>query len=429
MNMRIGYIIPEFPGQTHIFFWREINALREMGVEVEVVSTRKPPANLICHAWSEQAITEAIYLMPMGPIALFSVLWTLVKTGPRRVTRCIAIAIGDRQATWAGRTRALALLPFAGRLASIVRRRGYQHLHAHSCANAVMLALFVKVLCDVPYSMTLHGPLTIYKSHQRAKWQHARFAITVTNRLKREVLDLLPQLKQEKIDIAPMGVDLNVFQRDKPYVAPVADEPWRIVSCGRLHRAKGHQDLIEALGLLRDRGVKATLTVLGEGPAHQMLEERIRDLKLEQQAKLRGAVSEAEVRDALAESHLFALASHDEAIGVATMEAMAMGLPVVVTDVGGVRELVHDGIDGLLVAPKSPNRIAQAIEKIVANPECAKIMGMAGARRVKQHFGSDRSARIIWEHLGCAGTNTAEDADRTPSVDTPLPALPAGGQA
>jgi glycosyltransferase involved in cell wall biosynthesis len=174
-------------------------------------------------------------------------------------------------------------------------------------------------------------------------------------------------------------------------------EPYQIVSCGRLFRGKGHQDLISAIGQLRANGVLAKLTIFGEGPHRGELEQLIQSLKLTKMVRLAGAVSEEQIREFYEISHLFSLASssHIEAIPVAIMEAMSMQLPVVATHSGGVAELVRDGIDGILVQPYQPEKLATAIQSILQNPHLALRMGKSGSERIVKDFRSQRSAEII----------------------------------
>jgi glycosyltransferase involved in cell wall biosynthesis len=141
-----------------------------------------------------------------------------------------------------------------------------------------------------------------------------------------------------------------------------------------------------------------------------MLESLIGELGLYGCVTLHGAVGEEVVRARLESSSMFVLGSHDEAIGVATMEAMAMSLPVVVTRVGGVPELVRDEIDGLLVEPSNPAALAVAVQRIVNDPVLATRMGDSGCARVRERFGSQVSARAIADRLArpvSAGTGSA----------------------
>ncbi len=265
-----------------------------------------------------------------------------------------------------------------------------------------MVALLARDLGGAPYSLTLHSPISMYGPAQSSKWGNAKFGIVVTERLRREVLKVAPEIF-DRVDVAPMGVDLSVFHRNTPFIPPQFGEPVRLVSCGRLHVKKGHQDVIRAVGELGKRGINAQLTVLGEGPARPMLEALIQELGLRDHVILVGAVAEEDVRDSLATSHIFILGSHDEAIGVATMEAMAMALPVVVTDVGGVSELVRNEVDGIMTPANQPDSIASAVEWLIGNPARAQTMGASGQSRVRELFASDRSARVIARRLGAQG--------------------------
>jgi colanic acid/amylovoran biosynthesis glycosyltransferase len=98
-------------------------------------------------------------------------------------------------------------------------------------------------------------------------------------------------------------------------------------------------------------------------------------------------------------AHVFALASHEEALGVATMEAMAMSVPVVVTRVGGVPELVTDGVEGLLVPPRDPAALAAAVAHVLRDADLAERMGRAGRTKVEKAFHSRLSAERLASHL------------------------------
>ena len=141
------------------------------------------------------------------------------------------------------------------------------------------------------------------------------------------------------------------------------------------------------------------LRILGEGPAREMLEHEIERRGLGDRVTLLGAVAEEVVREELEQAHVFALGSHDEAIGVATMEGMAMGLPVVVTDVGGVSELVDDGVSGLLVPRLDPEAQANAIERLIGDPGLCREMAARGRRVVEERFDSRIGARLLFERI------------------------------
>lgn len=398
--MRIGYLVPEFPGQTHAFFWRELAELRAMGIEADIVSTRRPPTAIVCHEWSAQAQARTTYLFPPAITTIARAAATLIASGPRGWSRSLDAVLSG--AGLKHRLRLAGLCFMGAALASLARSSGWSHIHIHSAADAATMGMFASILSGIPYSLTLHGYIVGYGPGQDAKWSNASFGIVVASHLRHDVAREAPGFPPERLDVAPMGVDVARFQRSSPYQPHVQGEPLRIISCGRLDPNKGHADLIAAVADLRARGHPATLTILGEGPARAELETLISARSLGEHVKLPGATSEQGVISLLESSHLFALASHDEAIGVATMEAMSMGLPVIATRVGGVPDLVRDGVDGLLVPPRDPCAIAGAVESLTSGPLRAAAMGRSGAARIRESFSSRVSAAALARRLNHA---------------------------
>ncbi len=401
---RIGYLIPEFPGQTHIFFWREMNALRARGVEPELVSTRPPPRGIISHSWAQEAMARTAYLAPPGPLGLAEAAAEVARALPTGWARCLASIARAEGLDAKGRAQLLAFAVMGARLASLARRRGWKHVHVHSCANAAHVALFAHLLSGLSYSLTLHGPLEHYGPNQREKWRYSRFALVITQKLLQQVHTELAGRLPPAVEIAPMGVELHRFVRASPYTPWTGEGPLRLFTCGRLNPCKGHADLIEAVGLLRERGIDARLEIAGEDEAggatyHRELDALIARKGLGDVVKLLGAVSEERVRAGLESAHVFSLASLEEPLGVAIMEAMAMRLPVVVTGAGGVPELVDDGVDGLLVPPEAPTVLADKLEAVARDAARAERLGEAGRGKVERAFSSERSAELLAQLL------------------------------
>ena len=149
----------------------------------------------------------------------------------------------------------MAALALVGRqLADLAKARKWDHVHVHSCGDSALIATFAHEISGLDYSLTLHGPIVHYRKGQNVKWGRAKFGITVTNRLRHEVLSTVSTIDDSKIDVASMGVDVEAFMRSGAYEPPSADGRTRIVTCGRLHEHKGHQDLIAAVDLLARRG-------------------------------------------------------------------------------------------------------------------------------------------------------------------------------
>jgi colanic acid/amylovoran biosynthesis glycosyltransferase len=201
-----------------------------------------------------------------------------------------------------------------------------------------------------------------------------------------------------------MGVNLAVFQRKNRYRPWAGQGPARLVSCGRLNRIKGHQELVEAVRLLRKKGMDVQLHICGEDERggdgfHQQLQAQIDAVGMGAAVRLLGAVSEQRVRDEIESAHLFTLASHHEPLGVAIMEAMAMGLPVITTNAGGVPELVDHAQNGLLVNPKDPAAMAEAVELVLRDSALAERLASAARAKIEQSFHSSLSAQAIARYV------------------------------
>jgi glycosyltransferase involved in cell wall biosynthesis len=132
------------------------------------------------------------------------------------------------------------------------------------------------------------------------------------------------------------------------------------------------------------------------------LDALVEELHLTQSVEFLGSVSEERHRRALNEAHVFVLASLDEGVSVAAMEAMAMQTPSVVTDVGGMRELVDPGRDALMVPAKDPAALTQAILRILRDSGMALRLSEASRQKVAQRFHHRRSAEALAECLGQA---------------------------
>jgi colanic acid/amylovoran biosynthesis glycosyltransferase len=421
--MKIGVLIPEFPGQTHAFFWRELSALRDLGLEPDVVSTRPPPPGIVSHSWAREAIDKTTYLAPPRLHQLGEAGAEIVRSFPVGVLRAMASLFSAQGLATLGRVRLTGLAVMGAALAGLARERKWRHVHVHSCADAAHVAMFANRLCRLPYSLTLHGPLEDYGPNQRDKWRHAQFAVVITHKLLREVQDELSTSLPPVVEVAPMGVDVRRFIRSTPYTAWDLKGPLRIFSCGRLNVCKGHGDLARAVCILRARGIDARLEIAGEDELggtgfHRTLAGQIADAKLADAVTLLGAVSEERVRQGLERAHVFSLASLAEPLGVAIMEAMALGVPVVVTSAGGVPELVRDGDDGLLVPPAEPESLAAALERVARDAALARRLARSGRERVVAEFDSSRSAQVLARHVAKRVSPPAQRAGESNAART-----------
>lgn len=396
---RVGILIPEFPGQTHSFFWRELACMEMLGVEGVLISTRRPPPGLVCHEWTSQAVARTHYLMPPEKEMLVPTLRALF-AGPSELSACAHSILHAEGMTPQAKARLTALAVAGAELKAFAKAENIAHVHVHSAADAAHVALLSKLLGGPSYSLTLHGPLADYGPNQREKWRHAAFGVVITKTLRRELEQALGDALPKRLSVAPMGVSVHDYVRTRPYEAWDGTGPLRIFSCGRLNPVKGHDDLARAVLHLRNQGIDAHLRIAGEDDKggsgyRKQLTGIIADLGLSGRVTLLGALSQDQVRAELSEAHVFALASHHEPLGVAIMEAMALSVPVVVTSAGGVKELVENGVDGVLVEPGAPLQLAEELRRVASSAELSRQLAARARAKIEREFDSSISARVI----------------------------------
>jgi glycosyltransferase involved in cell wall biosynthesis len=190
-----------------------------------------------------------------------------------------------------------------------------------------------------------------------------------------------------QIDLVPNGVELDAFP-----AAPIADGgPLRLICVARLIERKGQHHLIAALRLLADAGHDVRLELVGEGDARRQNEELARQLGVAERVSFAGYVPREQIAARYAAAHAFVLPSYNEGMSVATLEALAAGLPAVITRTGGAEELVADGVTGHIVEWGDVGALAGRLAALANDRAAARRMG-ALARQRASGFTWERAA-------------------------------------
>jgi glycosyltransferase involved in cell wall biosynthesis len=185
--------------------------------------------------------------------------------------------------------------------------------------------------------------------------------------------------------VTPPAVQAQPFSRE--------GKPVKIVAAGRLHSKKGFDVLIRAVGKLRSWGFDVTCEIAGDGDERDDLEALIQELDLDPCVKLVGW--QDDVAGFLATGDLFAFPSHQEGFPLTLLEAMAVGLPVVATEIDGPVEILKEGINGRLVPDDDIDRLGEALGELIGDRETAKRLGAAGRELVLAEYGPDELARRL----------------------------------
>lgn len=159
-----------------------------------------------------------------------------------------------------------------------------------------------------------------------------------------------------------------------------------IITVGRMERPKGYEDMILAFKLLREKGLKSVLLMVGSGTLYDSIQSQVEALDLEQSVILAG--ERHDIPRLLASSDIFASSSHREGLPLSVLEAMMAGLPVVATAVGDIPNVVTEET-GLIVPPHEPHRLAAALEDLLQNPSRRRAMGKAARHRALEEYSVD----------------------------------------
>ncbi len=377
MRGRIGYLVPEFPGQTHAFFWREATALEDAGFAVRFLTTRRPPGPPLPHAFAAAAAARTASLHPPGAAAIA----TLAQ--PAALAGALRQAARLRETPWRDRLRFPGLVLAAAALKARTAAEGVRHVHVHSFANAAHVAALARAMGGPTFSLTLHGDPAVYGVDHAAKLHGAAFATAVTRPLVAAVQAIAPGLPVHRVT---MGVDTEHFT---PGPARPPGGPLRLVTVARLNPTKGHAVALAALAQAVAAGVDAVWDIAGDGPARDGIAAAIAEAGLSGRVRMLGTLGEDAVLDLLRRSDVFVLPSFGlgEAAPVAVMEAMATGLAVIATRIGGTPDMIDDGTDGILVPQQDPAAIAGAIARLAAEPGLRAALGAAARRRALADFG------------------------------------------
>lgn len=347
---RVAYVVNVFPKVSETFIANELAEVRRRGIEVRILSRREPEESV-----RHPVVTEAGL---------------------------------DRRTVYGEES-------FRGEL----RRFRPDLIHAHFATRATATARELSRELSIPYTFTAHR----YDIYDRPPQDFAERAaaasgVVTVSRANAEYMARHFGIPRGRIRIIPCGIDLARFCSD--HAERPAGPPW-IVCVARLHPVKNLGVLLRACAELRARGVDFRCAVLGDGRERAALQAQIKGLGLGRMVTLRGACTQDTVRRWLRHARVAVLTSHSEGMPVSLMEAMACGVPTVAPTVGGIPEMIIDGVTGHLTRPDDACSTADALESALANPVLAEQMGRAARARAVGLFSLQAqvdSLLEVWEH-------------------------------
>lgn len=268
------------------------------------------------------------------------------------------------------------------RMALLLRRVRPDIVHAHMFDASLYGALAIGISGVGTLVTTEHGQGNWKRPiHHRAERVISRVAasrVAVSADIAREMV-AAGDVPGRKMRVIENGVPVGSFKARQPRAAPL-----RMITVGRLETPKDYPTMLQALRILADREVDFFFHFVGDGTEAPSLKGRAAQLGLNGRAVFEGY--RADAAQLMETFDIFALSSVSEGLPVAMLEAMSAGLPVVATKVGGIPDTVREGVEGLLVPPSDPQRLADALETLCRNAPLRMKLGGSARKTVESRY-------------------------------------------
>jgi glycosyltransferase involved in cell wall biosynthesis len=379
-----------------IFVLREVLALRALGFCIETASINppdRPPEELTPQERDEAARTYCMKCHGVGGAAAAH-FQTLIRNFAgyfRGLTLAFRLAGLDLARLLLN----LAYFTEGLMVGQWMRRNGQSHLHVHLASQAASVGLFTHCVFRVGYSLTVHGPDEFYDARGQylaQKIAAADFIVCISSYTRSQLMNLSPFSDWNKLVVSRLGVDSAAFA---PQTQPAPQEAFEILCVGRLTPAKGQHLLINAVDRLARQGRSVRLRLVGSGPNEVSLRNYAGRLASPMTIIFEGAVNQDRIRGMYAAANVFCLPSVAEGLPVVLMEAMAMQIPCVSTNIAGIPELIRNEIDGLLVPASDLDALTEALARLMDDSELRNRLAASGRARVMEHYNLARNVEAL----------------------------------
>lgn len=419
----IGVLLKGYPRLSETFILNEMLLLEKLGFKLHIFALRNPGETKV-HENVRKIRAQVTYIPDYfwpffgafikANVKLWwrrpGVYWSAFRFAAARSLRQWSSSTIKRfvQAAYMVQNHLDLSAPAAALGTSENTRVRLAHIYAHFSHGPTTVAYFATWLTGIKYSFSAHAKDIYLQEHDflREKILKAQFVTTCTDYNKNYLAKVGGP--EARVFRAYHGLDLDRFPASETAGKNACP---RILAVGRFVPKKGFPVLIRALHLLRARGYKFHCDLIGGGEMEVELRSLITKLKMEDRIALGGAMSQEELFDYYRRADIFALACEVQSDGDrdgipnVIVEAMALGIPIVSTNISGIPECVEEGVSGVLVAEKDPSAFANGIAALLDRPEWARQLGRAGRAKVERDYDALRNVKKIGAALRQAMNN------------------------
>ncbi|ESA34000.1 group 1 glycosyl transferase [Leptolyngbya sp. Heron Island J] len=402
MRPLIGFLLKTYPKLSETFILNEILELERQGLNLHLFSLRRPPEQPT-HPGVAQVKAPVTYLPsllpefnPVQEKQLIDAQLDLFHRDSSTYLKTLQFYLSRHE------ERRLHEFLQGCYLAWQLQKLGINHLHVHFANVPTATAEIAHMLTGIPYSITAHAK-DIYLSDRAAldrRMTKAEFILTCTDFNRRYLEEI--STASTPIYLAYHGLDISRFS---PAPRTQQSEIPLILSVGRFCEKKGFPYLLQACYLLKQMDLPFRCAIVGYGPLEDALGQQISELGLNDQITLVGKLTQDQLIEYYQQADLFVLPclvtddGDRDGIPNVLLEAMAMEVPVVSTQISGIAELVQSNHNGMLVPEKDALALAQTLEPLLRQPELRTTLGKAGRCTVLEKFGLTRNVGAVKDWL------------------------------
>lgn len=385
---KLAYLSAAIPSLSQTFVYREIFELERRGYSVALYSVRRYGGGDLS-AEAMPLLDRCCYLLPVRASDLLVAHARFLVAAPHRYLSAFCKMVCARGLSPKRRFRTLLHFGEGVVLAKRMQKDGVTHVHSHFASHPTSIARVVYLLTGIPYSFSAHA-YDIWHDRLllREKLREARFVACCSGCGKAELIKQGDPADAQKVRLIYHGIDTRRFK-------PAAQRPQPdnlILAVGRFESVKGFPLLVLACARLKEMGVPFECCIAGDGDDKALVESLVKQHHLEDLVRLPGSVRQEQILQYYQRAAVFALpcipaadGRHDGIPNV-VVEAMATGLPVVSTTIGGVPEVVDHGQTGFLVAPGDHNQLADQLRAVLEDAPLRQRIGKAAREKILEHF-------------------------------------------
>jgi glycosyltransferase involved in cell wall biosynthesis len=397
VRKRIGYLLHVFPQVTDTFIRREIRSLQKAGTFVHVISVWKPDPSETAPDILADWAHDTEFLLPRSPLSIAAIFLTAFIRSPLRFLQTLYLAYSTARPGVRGFIYQIFYFVEAVLASNACRRNSIDHLHNHIGDQSGTVTMLAAKLAGIGYSITFHGWPVFFdakSAHIKEKVRGATFTRAISYFCRSQLMMFSEWDDPTPFKVVHCGLEIGKYK-----FRPPREQVEHLFCAARLSPEKGFTFLIRALKILTDKGHSLELRLAGDGPSRAQLDRLARDLGVVDRVHFLGYMGEDAINKELRAADLFVLPSFVEGVPVSAMEAMAMGVPVIATNIGATSELVEDRKTGLLVRPSDAEALAEAVIMLIRDYDFRTRAAELARKKVTKEFEIQRETAKLNRYL------------------------------